>query len=216
MIEAMIQISYLFAAFIFIVALRALGRPESARRGMQMAAVGMLVAVLATLLRQRIISYEWIVVGALVGGLAGYPMGMWVPMSAMPQRIALSHAFGALAATLVGAGEYLNGLREGNLGGGHVAALGFDVLLGGLTVTGSLMAAGKLQETAARVAYRLPISECHQLPAVVRRSRLPGRVDRQAVRDSGLHVYVGNQCAGRCDAGAPDRWRGYAGGRLPA
>ena len=71
MIEAMIQISYLFAAFIIIVALRALGRPESARRGMQMAAVGMLVAVVATLLQQRIISYEWIVVGALVGGLAG-------------------------------------------------------------------------------------------------------------------------------------------------
>lgn len=75
MIEAMIQISYLFAAFMFIVALRALGRPESARRGMQMAAVGMLVAVVATLLQQRIISYEWIVVAALVGGLAGYPMG---------------------------------------------------------------------------------------------------------------------------------------------
>jgi NAD(P) transhydrogenase subunit beta len=146
MIETMIQISYLFAAFIFIVALRALGRPETARRGMQLAAVGMFVAVAATLLQQRIISYEWIVVGAIVGGLAGYPLGMWVPMTAMPQRIALSHAFGALAATLVGAGEYLNGLHEGTLSPGHVAALGFEVLLGGLTVTGSLMAAGKLQE----------------------------------------------------------------------
>lgn len=106
----------------------------------------MLVAVAATLLEQRIVSYEWIGVGAAVGAAAGYPLGMWVPMTAMPQRIALSHAFGALAATLVGVGEYISGLGDGVLTHSHAAALGFEVLLGGLTVTGSLMAAGKLQE----------------------------------------------------------------------
>jgi NAD(P) transhydrogenase subunit beta len=145
LVEASIQIAYLLAAFLFLVALRALGRPDSARRGMQLAAFGMLIAVAATLFHARIVSYEWILVGTIVGVIAGYPLGMWVPMTAMPQRIALSHAFGALAATLVGVGEYAHGLASGELARGHVMALGFEVLLGGLTVTGSLMAFGKLQ-----------------------------------------------------------------------
>src|ERR1700722_5008105 len=146
MIETFIQLAYLFAAFLFITALRALGRPDSARRGMQLAAFGMAVAVIATLLQARIVSYEWIVVGATVGAVAGYPLGMWVPMTAMPQRIALSHAFGALAATLVGIGEYLIGFSGGTLARSTVAALSLEVFFGGVTVTGSLMAFGKLQE----------------------------------------------------------------------
>ena len=146
MTEIVIQLAYLFAAFLFITALRALGRPDSARRGMQLAAFGMAVAVAATLFHARIISYEWIAVGAAVGAVAGYPLGMWVPMTAMPQRIALSHAFGALAATLVGVGEYANGFLSGaTLARTTVAALGLEVLFGGVTVTGSLIAFGKLQ-----------------------------------------------------------------------
>ena len=146
MTEIVIQLAYLFAAFLFITALRALGRPDSARRGMQLAAFGMAVAVAATLFHARILSYEWIAVGAAVGAVAGYPLGMWVPMTAMPQRIALSHAFGALAATLVGVGEYANGFLSGaTLARTTVAALGLEVLFGGVTVTGSLIAFGKLQ-----------------------------------------------------------------------
>src|ERR1700690_1773138 len=139
MSEILIQIAYLFAAFLFITALRALGRPDSARRGMQLAAFGMAVAILATLFQTRILSYEWILVGAAIGAIAGYPLGMWVPMTAMPQRIALSHALGALAATLVGIAEYTNGLSGGALVRANVAALGLEVLCGGLTVTGSLI-----------------------------------------------------------------------------
>jgi NAD(P) transhydrogenase subunit beta len=145
MTEILIQLAYLFAAFLFITALRALGRPDSARRGMQLATFGMAVAVIATLFQARIVSYEWIVVGAAVGAIAGYPLGMWVPMTAMPQRIALSHAFGALAATLVGIGEYTNGFSGGTLVRPTVMALGLEVLFGGVTVTGSLIAFGKLQ-----------------------------------------------------------------------
>ena len=144
--EVLIQFAYLLAAFLFITALSALGRPDSARRGMQLAAFGMAVAILATLFHDRIVSYEWIVVGAAVGAIAGYPLGMWVPMTAMPQRIALSHAFGALAATLVGIGEYTIGLSGGTLVRSNLAALGLEVFFGGVTVTGSLMAFGKLQE----------------------------------------------------------------------
>ena len=107
MIEVLIQLAYLIASFLFISALRALGRPDSARGGMHLAAFGMAVAVMATLLHFRIVSYEWIAVGAAAGAIAGYPLGMWVPMTAMPQRIALSHAFGALAATVVGIGGSL-------------------------------------------------------------------------------------------------------------
>jgi NAD(P) transhydrogenase subunit beta len=157
MTDSLIQVAYLFAALVFILALRALSRPDSARRGMQLAALGMLVAVAATLLQQRIVSYEWIAVGAVVGGVVGYPLGMWVPMTAMPQRIALSHAFGAMAATLVGLGEYFNGLHAGELTHGHVAALGFEVLLGALTVTGSLMAFGKLHEILPGRPFTFPL-----------------------------------------------------------
>jgi NAD(P) transhydrogenase subunit beta len=146
MTEPLIQFAYLVAAFLFLIALRALGKPDTARCGMQLAAFGMAVGIAATLLNARIVSYEWILVGSVIGAVAGYPLGKWVPMTAMPQRIALSHALGALAATLVGVGEYHNGLIAGDLGRGHVMALGFEVLLGGLTVTGSLMAFGKLQD----------------------------------------------------------------------
>ena len=146
MTQTPIQLAYLVAAFFFITALRALGRPDTARRGMQSAAFGMAVAVIATLFQTRIVSYEWIVVGAAVGAIVGYPLGMWVPMTAMPQRIALSHAFGALAATLVGIGEYTNGFSGATLGRANIAALGLEVLFGGVTVTGSLIAFGKLQE----------------------------------------------------------------------
>ncbi|MEH2480062.1 NAD/NADP transhydrogenase beta subunit [Nitrobacteraceae bacterium AZCC 2146] len=87
---------------------------------MQLAAFGMVVAIAATLFHARILSYEWILIGSAIGAIAGYPLGMWVPMTAMPQRIALSHAFGALAATLVGVGEYAHGLAVGELTRGHV------------------------------------------------------------------------------------------------
>jgi NAD(P) transhydrogenase subunit beta len=146
MTETVIQVAYLIAAFLFITALRALGRPDSARRGMQLAAFGMAVAVVATLLQARIVTFEWIAVGAVIGSVAGYPLGRWVPMTAMPQRIALSHALGALAATLVGVGEYSHDIALAAMTRSHVLALSFEVLLGSLTVTGSAMAFGKLQE----------------------------------------------------------------------
>jgi NAD(P) transhydrogenase subunit beta len=145
MTETFIQLAYLLSAALFILALRSLCHPDTARRGMQMAAVGMVIAVAATLFHERIISYEWLVVGAVVGALIGYPLGMWVKMTAMPQRIAFSHAFGALAVALVGIGEYIHSYGSQHLTQGYTMALGFEVFLGALTVTGSLMAFGKLQ-----------------------------------------------------------------------
>ena len=141
----LIEAAYLVASVLFVLGLRGLTVPDRARRGMQLAALGMLVAIVGTLLHHEIVRYEWILVGLAVGAVLGYPLGVYVPMTAMPQRIAISHMFGAMAATLVGVAEYWRlgqGARVARL---EMAALGFEVLFGALTVTGSFMAFGKLQ-----------------------------------------------------------------------
>jgi H+-translocating NAD(P) transhydrogenase subunit beta len=139
-----IEFTYLAASILFIFGLKGLSHPDTARRGMIMAEVGMLLAIVGTLLHRDIITYEWIIIGLVIGSIIGGAISIWVPMTAMPQRTALSHAFGALAAALVGVSEYY---RHGAaLDQVKMAALGFEVLFGGLTVTGSLMAFAKLQD----------------------------------------------------------------------
>jgi H+-translocating NAD(P) transhydrogenase subunit beta len=146
--ENITQLTYLAASVLFILGLRSLTRPDKARRGMQQAAVGMLLALCGTLMNHQIVDYRWIAGGLILGALIGYPLGMWVPTTALPQRIAFSLSFGALAATLVGVAEYYSEFHggPGHIGMAKMAALGFEVLLGSLTVTGALVAAGKLQE----------------------------------------------------------------------
>ncbi|HEX6747705.1 MAG TPA: NAD(P)(+) transhydrogenase (Re/Si-specific) subunit beta [Longimicrobium sp.] len=141
--EAGIQLTYLVSSVLFILGLYSLTKPARAQRGMQMAALGMLLAIVGTLLSRQIVRWEWILGGLLLGTAIGYPLGMFVPMTAMPQRIAVSHMFGALAATLVGVAEYR--LQGGAVSRPTMAALGFEVLFGALTITGSFMAFGKLQ-----------------------------------------------------------------------
>src|SRR5689334_20811348 len=121
---------------------------------MQYAAIGMLLAIVGTLVQHEIVRFDWIAAGLILGTIIGIPLGVMVPMTAMPQRIAISHMFGALAATLVGVAEYW--LHGAEIGHGKMAALGFEVLFGSLTVTGSFMAFGKLQEiiTGRPVTYR--------------------------------------------------------------
>jgi NAD(P) transhydrogenase subunit beta len=138
-----IEFSYLLASILFILGLRGMSHPETARRGMHLAEFGMATAVIGTLLQREIISYEWIIAGLLLGSTIGLAMGVWVPMTAMPQRTALSHAFGALAASLVGVSEYY--VHGAKLGEFKMGAVGFEVLLGSLTTTGSLVAFAKLQ-----------------------------------------------------------------------
>ena len=137
------ELSYIVASVLFVLGLRGLSHPDTARRGMHLAEIGMLLAVVGTLVNREIISYEWILAGLLIGSAIGVPMGLMVPMTAMPQRTALSHAFGALAASLVGISEYY--LHGAGLGPIKMPALSFEVLLGSLTTTGSLVACAKLQ-----------------------------------------------------------------------
>ena len=144
MTEYIIQAAYLAASILFILGLKSLTRPDSARRGMQQAAVGMLLAIVGTLLHHQIVRYDWIIGGLVVGTVIGVPLGFMVPMTAMPQRIAISHMFGALAATLVGVIEYREAVSA--IDTARMGALGFEVLFGALTVSGSFMAFGKLQE----------------------------------------------------------------------
>jgi NAD(P) transhydrogenase subunit beta len=136
------------SAACFILALKWLSAVPTAKRGVITGIVGMLLAVCGTLLKPELLhngiaSYQWILVAIVVGSAIGIPMAL-MPMTAVPQRTALSHAFGALAAALVGTAEYY--LRSGNLDHFTMTALGLEVLLGYLTFTASLMAFGKLQE----------------------------------------------------------------------
>ena len=144
-IGAITQLSYLAAAALFIFSLMWLNRPSSARRGVAAGVIGMSLAILGTLINPEILGYEWITLAVLAGIAVGVPLSR-VPLTAVPQRTAISHAFGGLAIGLVGTAKYLIWLDEGSLTMFRTAALALEVNLGFLTFTGSLMAAGKLQE----------------------------------------------------------------------
>lgn len=143
MTDSISELAYLIASLLFILGLRGLRAPQSARGGLVLAEVGMLIAIVATLLHHRLVRYEWIGAGVVIGSGIGTAMAVLIPMTKMPERIALSHAFGGLAAALVGISEYYR--HGGLLPSGKMAAVGFEVMLGAVTFTGSLMAFGKLQ-----------------------------------------------------------------------
>jgi NAD(P) transhydrogenase subunit beta len=145
-LDEVLRYLYILSAVLFILGLKGLSSPLWARRGMLMAAFGMAVAIVGTLFDPRIDpwGYAWIAGGMLIGSVVGGSMGLRIPMTAVPQRTALSHSLGALAATLVGIAEYIR--RREDLGSAQMLPLGFQVVIGGLTFTGSLMAAAKLQE----------------------------------------------------------------------
>ena len=137
------EATYLVASILFILALKKMSHPETARHGMFLAEAGMFAAIVGTLVGTHIITWTWIIAGLALGSIIGGWMAVSVPMTAMPQRTALSHAFGALAAALVGVGEFV--VKGAEMGAVTRSALGFEVMLGALTTTGSLIAAGKLQ-----------------------------------------------------------------------
>ena len=139
------QASYLLAAALFILSLQWLNTPKTARRGVLAGVAGMAAAIAGTLVDPLIVSFTWIIVGLVVGTIIGIPLSL-VPLTAVPQRTALSHAFGGLAAGLVGTAKYMFWLQDGELTTFRTSAIAVEVILGFLTFTGSLMAAGKLQE----------------------------------------------------------------------
>jgi H+-translocating NAD(P) transhydrogenase subunit beta len=141
--DTFIEIIYLIATALFILALVWMRTPATARRGVRAGEFGMLLAIAGTLLNHNIIEYKWIAIALVLGSIIGVPLGM-VHMTAVPQRTALSHAFGAFCVTLVGTAEFY--LRAPSVPPFMMSVLSMEVILGALTFTGSLMAAGKLQE----------------------------------------------------------------------
>ena len=141
--QIIIEVLYLIASVLFILSLKWMSSPTSARHGIWAGEAGMLLAICGTLLHHGIVDYRLIAIALVLGTIIGIPLGR-VAMTAVPQRTALSHAFGALCVTLVGSAEFY--LQTPNISPFLMSVLSVEVILGGLTITGSLMAAGKLQE----------------------------------------------------------------------
>ncbi len=141
---AYVILIYLAAAMLFALSLKWLSSPKTARWGVLAGEIGMAAAIIATLFLPEVRHYDWIFIAFAIAIAAALPMALLIPMTAVPQQIALFHAFGALAAALVGTAEYY--AHGTSLGTSTLVAIGFESLLGYLTFTGSLVAAGKLQE----------------------------------------------------------------------
>jgi NAD(P) transhydrogenase subunit beta len=139
----LINLSYVAAAALFVVGLKMLGSPATARRGNILSSLGMLIAVVVTLLGEGIIEYQWVAVGFVIGGVIGALAARMVAMTAMPELVALFNGFGGLASLLVGSAALYDS-------GGTtftIVTIALAILIGGLTFTGSLIAWGKLNET---------------------------------------------------------------------
>ena len=106
MMELILPLLYLLAAAGFILALKWMSSPATARRGVFAGEIGMLLAVVGTLLRFEVVEYQWILIAFFLGSAIGVPLAYLMPMTAVPQRTAISHAFGALASALIGTAEY--------------------------------------------------------------------------------------------------------------
>ena len=139
--DSILPLIYLFAALGFILAIKWMNHPSTARRGVIIGEIGMLLAVIGTLLRADV-HLDWILAGLAIGSAIGAPLAYLMPMTAVPQLTALSHAFGALASALIGTAEYYKETPHGLTMG----ALAAETLLGYLTTTASILAFGKLQE----------------------------------------------------------------------
>ena len=141
------QFTYILAALAIVGSIKWLNSPVTARQGVMAGQVGMLLAVIGTLLRHEIVNYEWILIALFAGAAIGVPLAYLMPMTAVPQLTAISHAFGALAAALVGTAEYYRYSSSGeNPGAFILTALAIEIVLGYLTATASVMAFAKLQD----------------------------------------------------------------------
>src|ERR1700744_5654228 len=149
----LIDFAYIAAAVLFILSLKWLSSPATARHGVLAGEIGAALAVIATLFNPALVQYKWIAVALIIGAAIGIPLGM-VRMTAVPQRTALSHAFGALSATMIGIAEYY--VHAPHVTKFSMVEIALEVIIGSLTFTGSLIAAGKLQEILPQrpITYR--------------------------------------------------------------
>src|SRR3989338_6261837 len=141
--ENLINLSYLISAVLFIVGLKMLSSPKTARSGNFYSATGMLIAIVATLFEKEIVSYQFIILGLIIGGLIGLVLAVFVKMTEMPQMVGLLNGYGGLASAIVGASEYIRLFP--NLALYDIITIVITVIIGGITFSGSMVAYGKLQ-----------------------------------------------------------------------
>ena len=147
MIDAFINLAYLLAAVLFIYGLKMLSSPRTAVRGNLLGALGMLIAIVVTLVNGQILSYTMIVVGLLVGSALGAILALRIHMTAMPQMVALLNGFGGAASTLVAGAALLEELESGRAPTGQFLVAGvLSGIIGAVTFWGSMVAYAKLQE----------------------------------------------------------------------
>ena len=157
--------AYIVASVLFIIGLLWLRSPETARSGNRLSALGMLIAVIFTVIDRDIVSYEWIIVGLVVGALIGAIVARQVQLTAMPQMVAIFNGFGGAASAIVAAAEILHQNDIGNVDPVVSVTVALSVLIGSLTLTGSLIAFGKLQGIIATQPVLIPLR--HLLNAVL-------------------------------------------------
>src|SRR6185312_14704593 len=152
-VQQYLDFAYVAAVILFILSLKWLSSPTTARWGVLAGEIGATIAVAATLFNPEIVQYKWIIITLIIGAAVGIPLGL-VKMTAVPQRTALSHAFGAASAAMIGIAEYYVGVPR--VTRFQMGEIGLEVIIGSLTFTGSLIAAGKLQEMLPQrpIVYR--------------------------------------------------------------
>ena len=216
--NAVVQLSYLVATVLFIFALHWMNAPVTARKGVYAGVAAMLIAIGATWAQPEVVHHGWIILAIGAGVLVGVPLSM-VPLTAVPQRTALSHAFGGLAAGLVGTAKYYLWYSEGpqHLTTFRMAAIIVEIILGYLTFTGSLLAAGKLQEVKwipqRPVTY--PLQNVTNIGLLVVALVVGVALMLNPGRAMGAGALSGGDSAGaglRCPADHPDRRGRYADG----
>ena len=150
--ELLTEWLYLAAAVLFIVGIRDLSSAETARRGNLLAACGMILAIVGTMQHELIVQWGWIAVGMVAGGVIGLVMAVFMPMTAMPERIAIVNGLGGAASGLVGICEVIRhvilppeGTSVSDFSSFHVGVAGLEIMLGAMTFTGSMVAFGKLR-----------------------------------------------------------------------
>ena len=156
---ALVELAYLFAAVLFILGLKWLSSPATARKGNALASVGMLIAIVVTLLDQNIVNFTSIFIGMIIGGTAGAVLARTIKMTAMPQMVALLNGFGGGASVLVASAEFLRLSAEGGAGVDVGVSVQFSILVGAVTFSGSLIAFGKLQELVTGQAVTYPLQK---------------------------------------------------------
>jgi len=157
--ELIIQLAYLIASVFFIYGLKMLGSPKTARKGNMFSAIGMLMAIVFTLLDKNIISFEWIIIGLVVGSGIGAIFATKVKMTGMPQMVGLLNGFGGGASTLVALAEFYKLLNDPNLNFelDTSVTIILSILIGAVTFTGSMIAFGKLQGIVTGKVVKYPL-----------------------------------------------------------